>query len=164
MESLSDQPDSALDKEAASYVMRTNVTFQHPAEFVPVSENDGILSAGAADWFVSLLRRVDGLLIRGCLCQEDWGVVVFAERAGKRFWVGLSFWPDGESAWLAHFHHHDFAWLQRWSRAGRHELACLIGDFHAVLASEPVIHNIAWYYERDLMRADAPSSATPVAA
>ena len=68
--------------------MRNNVTFHYPANFVPVSDDDGILSVTAADWFVSLLRRVNDLSVRSDLCQEDWGVVVFAERAGKRFWIG----------------------------------------------------------------------------
>lgn len=76
--------------------MRNNVTFRHPAEFIPVSEDDGILATAGADWFVSLLQRIDGLSVQSELCQEDWGVVVFAERAGKRFWVGLSLWPEHE--------------------------------------------------------------------
>ena len=109
--------------------MRKNVTFRHPAEFVPVSGGDGILATAGAGWFVPLLRRIDGLSVQGELCQEDWGVVVFAERSGKRFWIGLSFWPDGEQAWLAHFHHHSFAWLQRRSAAGKRELERLVSDF-----------------------------------
>src|SRR5687768_8224690 len=116
--------------------MRNNVTFRYPAEFVTVSEDDGILSVAGADWFVSLLRRIAGLSVRSELCQEDWGVVVFAERGGKRFWIGLSFWPEDEPAWLAHFHHHSFAWLQRWSAAGKRELERLVSDFQSVLASE----------------------------
>jgi hypothetical protein len=89
--------------------MRNSVTFRYPAEFIAVSEDDCILATSGADWFVSLLRRVEGLSVQSQWCQEDWGVVVFAERGGKRFWIGLSFWPDGEQAWLAHFHHHSFA-------------------------------------------------------
>jgi hypothetical protein len=98
------------------------------------------------------------------LCQEDWGVVVFAERAGKRFWIGLSLWPEDEPAWLAHFHHRSFAWLQRWSAAGKSELERLASDFHTVLASEPTVRDIAWYHESDMRRAHAPSSTTPNAA
>lgn len=144
--------------------MRNNVTFRYPAQFIPVSADDGILSVKAADWFVSLLRRVDGLSVKTDLCQEDWGVVVFAERIGKRFWIGLSFWPDDESAWLAHFHHHSFAWLQRWSAAGKRELDRLVSDFHAVLAQDPLVRDIAWFHEADMRRRDAQSSATPNAA
>ena len=144
--------------------MRNNVTFCYRAEFVPVSDDDGILSVTAADWFVSLLRQVNDLSVRSDLCQEDWGVVVFAERAGKRFWIGLSFWPDDESTWLAHFHHHSFAWLQRWSAAGKQELDRVISDFHAVLAQDPAIRDIAWYREKDMRGADALSSTTPDAA
>jgi hypothetical protein len=142
--------------------MRKNVTFRHPAEFVPVSEDNGILATTGAGWFVSLLRRIDGLSVQSELCQDDWGVVVFAERSGKRFWIGLSFWPDGEQAWLAHFHHHSFAWLQRRSAAGKRELERLVSDFHSVLASEPTVGDIAWYHESDMRRAaDAQSSAMP---
>lgn len=129
-----------------------------------MSEDDGILATRGADWFVSLLRRIDGLSVQSELCQEDWGVVVFAERAGKRFWIGLSLWPEDEQAWLAHFHHHSFAWLQRWSAAGKRELERLVGDFHSVLASESAVRDIAWYHESDMRKADAQSSATPNAA
>lgn len=141
--------------------MRNNVTFRFPAEFVPVSDEDGILSTAGADWFVSLLRRVAGLSVQSELFQEDWGVVIFAERDGNRFWIGLSLWPEDEPAWLAHFHHHSFAWLQRWSAAGKRELERLVSDFHSVLASEPAVRDIAWYRERDMSRADVQSSPTP---
>jgi hypothetical protein len=141
--------------------MRNNVSFRHPAKFVPLSDEEGILSVGGADWFVALLRRVDSLSVERELCQEDWGVVVFTERAGKRFWIGLSLWPEGEQAWLAHFHHGSLVWLQRWSTAGKRELERLISDFHSVLAREPAVRDIAWYHESDMRRAHAPSSATP---
>ncbi len=141
--------------------MRNNVTFRHPAEFIAVSEDDGVLAASGAEWFVSLLRRIDGLSVQSDLCQEDWGVVIFAERGGKRFWIGLSFWREDEQLWLAHFHHHSFAWLQRWTPTGKRELERLVSDFHSVLASEPAIRNIRWYHESDIRRADAKSSATP---
>lgn len=138
--------------------MRNNVTFRHPAEFIPLSEDDAILATSGAEWFVSLLRRIDGLSVQSELCQEDWGVVVFAERSRKRFWIGLSFWPDGEQAWLAHFHHHSLAWLQRWTVAGKRELELLVSDFHSVLASDPIVHEVEWYHETDLRKADAQSS------
>jgi hypothetical protein len=141
--------------------MRNNVTFRYPAEFIPLSENDGILATRGADWFVSLLRRIDGLSVGDELCQEDWGVVVIAERGGKRFWIGLSFWPEGEQAWLAHFHHRSFAWLQRWSTSGNRGLDRLISDFHSMIESEPLVRDIAWYHEREMTKANAESSATP---
>ena len=141
--------------------MHNSVTFQHPAEFVSALEDNGILATGAAGWFVALLGRVDGLLVQSELCQEDWGVVVFAERASKRFWIGLSGGPRDEPGWLAHFHHHSFAWLQRWSTAGRHELRRLVDDFHVVLVGEQAVRNVAWYDESDLNKADAPCSVTP---
>ncbi|EDY18573.1 hypothetical protein CfE428DRAFT_3958 [Chthoniobacter flavus Ellin428] len=148
--------------------MRTNVTFCYPAEFVRVSDEDGILSVAGAGWFVSLLERVSGASIESELCQEDWGVVAFAERAGKRFWIGLSGWGprEDDSAWLAHFHHHSFAWLQRWTTAGQRELERLTIDFHSVLASEPRVTDIAWYPEGEMKKAhphgfSAPNAASP---
>jgi hypothetical protein len=141
--------------------MRNNVTFQYPAEFVPVPEDDGILSVAGTEWFIQLLQRIDHLSVEKELCQEDWGVVAFAQRNGKRFWVGVSFWPEGEHAWIAHFHHHSFALLQRWSAAGKREFERLVNDFHSVLATDPKVHNIAWYRESDMKGAHAPSSATP---
>src|SRR6516162_6681702 len=101
--------------------MRTNVTFRHPAEFVPLSVEDGILAVSGAQWFAALLRRIRGLEIDEDLCQEDWGVVFFARRNQKKFWIGLSAW-DSEGAWLAHFHHGSFARLQRFSSSGKKEL------------------------------------------
>lgn len=145
----------------SSHAMRNNVTFRYPAEFIPESEDDGVLAAASADWFVSLLRRIDGLSVQDELIQEDWGVVVLAERVGKRFWIGLSLWPEGETAWLAHFHHHSSAWLQRWSAAGKREFGRLVSDFHSVLATESAVCDIVWYHESDMRSVDAQSSTTP---
>ena len=142
--------------------MRTNVTFHHPSEFVPVSGEDGILSVAGAQWFVTVLRRVPALEIEEQLCQEDWGVVIFARRAQKKFWIGLSLWPDGEHAWLAHFHHGSFAWLQRFSSSGQSELQGLVMDVHRVLTSEPAVSEVVWYDERQMRKAEPDGFATPV--
>src|SRR5262249_12351962 len=112
--------------------MRTNVTFRYPAEFVPLSDQDGILAVSGAQWFAALLARVPGLAIDNELCQEDWGVVVFARRNQKKFWIGLSFWDVG-GEWLAHFHHGSFPWLQWFSSSGNDELKRLLADVHAML-------------------------------
>jgi hypothetical protein len=141
--------------------MRTNVTFRHPAAFVPISEEDGTLSVGGAGWFVSLLQRVNGLQVEGELCQEDWGVVVFARRGQKRFWIGLSVWPDGERAWLAHVHHGSFAWLQRLSPSGKRALQRLVSDVHGVLKSDPAVSEIAWYDENEMRTANPKGFPTP---
>ena len=141
--------------------MRTNVTFRHPAEFVPISAEDEILSADGVDWFVSLLRQIPGLQIEPDLCQEDWGVVIFAQRDGKRFWVGLSLWPDDEQMWLAHFHHHSFAWLQRLSASGTGELQRLILNAHAVLSTDPSVSLVSWHHEQDMTKANTNGSTTP---
>lgn len=141
--------------------MRTNVTFHHPAEFEPLSDEDGILAVGGAQWFVALLLRVPGLHIDGELCQEDWGVVVFARRNGKRFWVGLSAW-DVKHTWLAHFHHGPFAWLQRLSPSGKSELRSLVSDVHAVLADEPAVSNVVWYEEGEMRKPQPAGFRTPV--
>ena len=144
--------------------MRTNVTFRHPAEFVPVSEDDGILAATASGWFVELLQRIEGLEIGSPLIQEDWGVVVIAERDNCRFWIGVSLWPEGESAWLAHVHHRTFAWLQRLSSHGRKELLRFAIDLHAVLESDQAVRDVSWYRQADMARANPPGASTPTAA
>jgi hypothetical protein len=119
----------------------TYVTFRHPAEFVDAGE--GILAVSGAQWFAALLLRVPGLEIEDDLCQEDWGVVVFARRNRKKFWIDLSFWDEG--CWLAHFHYRSFAWLQRLSSSGKNELKRLLADVHEVLVSEAAISDIAWW-------------------
>jgi len=142
--------------------MRTHVMFRHPADFVPVSDEDGILSVTGADWFVSLLRQVPDLVFRDDLCQEDWGIVAFAERAERTFWIGLS--AEEEGTWVAHFHHGSWAWLQRFSPAGDRELRRLTQDFHHVLANEAAVSEIIWYRQDDMMRQRQSGSATPDAA
>jgi hypothetical protein len=140
--------------------MRNNVTFRHPAEFVGDEGGDGgILVVAGAAWFADLLSRVPGLQIEPELCQEDWGVVAFAERNQKRFWIGLSFYDEG--VWIAHFHHASFAWLQRLSMSGNEELRKLITDFHHVLANERAVSEITWYEERETWVANAQGSPTP---
>jgi hypothetical protein len=141
--------------------MRTNVTFRHPAEFIGDEEDlGGILAVRGATWFAELLRRVPGLQVDDDLCQEDWGVVVFARRNSKSFWIGLSFWDDG--AWLAHFHHGSFAWLQRLMSSGRNELARLLTDAHRVLAEEPAISEIAWHEESEMSEPQPAGFPAPV--
>jgi hypothetical protein len=120
------------------------VTFRHAAEFVPHSYEDGILAVSGAQWFAALLRRVPGLEIDGNLCQKDSGVVLFARRNRKKFWIGLSAW-DAEGSWLAHFHHGSFAWLQRLSSFGKNELKCLLVEVHKVLTSEAAISDTCWH-------------------
>ena len=142
--------------------MRTNVIFRHPAQFVPLSPDDGILSVDGIGWFVSLLRQIPGLQIEPGLCQEDWGVVAFAQRNGKRFWVGLSSWPDEEQMWLVHFHHHSFAWLQRWTTSGKNELQQLVLAAHEALSGDPAVSRLAWYLERDMTKANAQGSTNPI--
>ena len=42
-------------------MIRNNVTFCHPAEFVEAPDGDGILGVRGAHWFATLLRRVADL-------------------------------------------------------------------------------------------------------
>lgn len=133
--------------------MRTNVTFRHPAAFVPVSEQDGVLAVNGAQWFVTLLRRIPDLEIDEALCQEDWGVVLFARRNKKKFWIGLSAW-DVDGLWLAHFHHGSFAWLQRFSLSGKNELNRLLVDVHEVLAGDTATSQVTWHEEREMSNRD----------
>ena len=141
--------------------MRTHVTFRHPAPLVLVSEDDGILSIDGADWFVSLLKRIDSLAIKTGLIQEDWGVVAQVARSGKTFWIGLSFWPEGDQAWLAHLHHGSFNLLQRLLPAGDRELRRLLSDLHLVLAAEPSVSEAMWYREDALVRWPLDGAETP---
>lgn len=115
----------------------------------------------AHQWFAALLRRVPGLELDEDLCQEDWGVVLFARRNQRRFWIGLSAW-DSEGAWLAHFHHGSFAWMQWFSSTGKIELKRLLVDVHDVLASEAAISQIAWYEESEMKKAEPVGFVTPV--
>ncbi len=120
-----------------------------------------MLATRGADWFVDLLRKVPGLEVNDDLCQEDWGVVVFAGRNRKSFWIGLSAWED-DGSWLAHFHHGSFAWLQRFSPSGKSELAHLLADVHTILKSDPAVSAIRWHDEK-AMRGPAPAAfATPL--
>jgi hypothetical protein len=141
--------------------MRNHVTFRCPEPFVPFSDEDGILSAKGVEWFATLLRRIPSLEIDPKFCQEDWGVVFFVTRNRKRFWIGLSMWPEGDGAWLAHTHHHSFAWLQRFTASGKDELRRLITDMHCQLSSYPRITKIAWYREGDMKTAAAVSTQRP---
>jgi hypothetical protein len=128
----------------AAVRIRTNVSFRYPAEFVAISDVDGVLAISGAQWFVDVLRRIPRLEVNDNLCQEDWGVVAFIRRNSKKFWIGLSLWPEGEHAWLAHFHHGPFAWWQRLSPSGQHELRQLVADAHDVLASDPAVYDVVW--------------------
>ena len=139
--------------------MRNHVTFVHPARVVTVSEDDGVLSTAGAGWFVELLRRIPDLVIEPELCQEDWGVVVFASRDGSRFWIGLNQWFDADHEWLAHVNHRGF--LQRFSAARKEAMTGVIRDFHAVLTAEPRVSSIKWYRGGSLDRAKADPAPTP---
>lgn len=141
--------------------MKTNVSFVCAEEFVPVSEEDGILSAKGAGWFVARLKAITGIEIADELCQEDWGVVVFAKKNGKRFWIGLSQLPDGEHCWLAHVHHAPWTLLQRISSSGRAALDDVVRDLDGVLKRDPKVSHVRWIHEEDLQKARDTWSDSP---
>ncbi len=141
--------------------MHTNVIFRYSAPFVTVTEEGGILSASGVDWFVRMLERLPEIAVDREPCQEDWGVVIFTRRRGRKFWVGLGAWPDRDQEWLAHFHHGSFAWLQRLSHSGKRELRQLIYDTHAMLVGDPAVAVIGWYSEVEILKADAVGSPAP---
>jgi hypothetical protein len=141
--------------------LRTHVSFRHPAEFVPISDEDGILSTTGADWFVKLLERIPGLEIDRDLCQEDWGVVVFAERDGMKFWIGIGGPYNEEGQWLILLNHGSFAWLQRFRKSGREALQQLAIDFHQVLTGDPAVSKIQWYEPRETQKAEPVGHTTP---
>lgn len=142
--------------------MRTNVTFIHPAEFRGCEPYDGgVLAVQGADWFAQLLRRTPGVQLEDEPCQEDWGVVFFVHRHSSKFWIGLSAW-DTDGAWNAHFHHGSFTLLQRFSSQGKESLRQLLVDFHAVLAGESAVSDIAWYAEREMSKPAPNGFSVPV--
>ena len=153
--------DACATERGRLAFMRTFVTFHHPAPFVAVSEEDGVLAVAGADWFVSLLKRIDGLAVQEELIQEDWGVVLRAERSGQKFWIGLSMGPDTDVAWLAHVHHGSFAWFQWFSAAGKRALRQLVSDLHQVLTVEPSVSNVTWFRERDMAKVQPLGASTP---
>jgi hypothetical protein len=132
--------------------MRDHVRFHADKEFVGTEENGeaGVLSVDGAGWFLELLAVVQGLAVEPRLCQEDWGVVIFAERDGKRFWIGLTWWPEGEGEWLVHVHHDSFALRQRLSRTGKEALVRLIADLDNALRWAPGVSGVVLSEERDL--------------
>ena len=137
--------------------MRKSVIFKFPAELIPVSEEDGILSTTGALWFRDLLNKVPHLEVDNDLLQEDWGVAILARRNNKRFWIGLNFWD--ENTWLAHFHHRTFALLQRLT--GTSELNNLVFAFHDILKAEAQVSGIEWYEQKNLAIPGSQSSPTP---
>jgi hypothetical protein len=146
--------------------MRDNVTFVHPAPFIGLTSDgdDGILAVAGAHWFAELLRRIPGLDVQAELCQEDWGVVVFASRGPARFWIGLSVWPDLPQGWLAHLHVGPFSILEHLrgvAKAGRAALPALAGDLHRVLSTDAAVSGITWYREKEMGHADPPGAPTP---
>ena len=142
-------------------MIRNNVTFRCPEAFVPFSDEEGILSIKGANWFATILRRISSLEVNSDFCQEDWGVVFFVTRNGKKFWIGLCSWPEGDSAWLAHVHHGSFAWLQRLSPSGKREIDQLIADIHDQLSRTQMITDITWYPENDMGNAYPHGNPNP---
>ena len=61
--------------------MRTNVTFSSAEEFVPLADNDCILSIKNAAWFVAKLRNMPALQLGDELCQRGLGCGDFREKA-----------------------------------------------------------------------------------
>lgn len=150
----------SINADVGSQEMRTNVTFRHPAKFVGDEGGGGVLAFSGAQWFAAILGGVPGLELDEDFCQEDWGVVFFARRYQKKFWIGLSFWDEG--VWVAHFHHGSFAWLQSFSHAGKNQLKRLLADVHEVLVNEPAITEIAWHEDSEMRRPRPAGFPTPV--
>jgi hypothetical protein len=73
----------------------------------------------------------------------------------------LSQWPDAPDAWLVHFHHGSFAWMQWFGSSGRLALAELVCAFHEVLTGDKDVANVTWYHERDMRTADPSGAARP---
>jgi len=140
--------------------MLTYVTFYNPVPFVDSPSAEGILGVDGARWFAAILRSVPGLQIDEDLCQEDWGVVIFAQRHGKKFWIGLSSW-SADNAWIAHIHHGHFAWLQRLTTSGHSEMLRLVQDIHTALAGDPATSSITWHEYSETLRRDPRGFSHP---
>ncbi|QDV75686.1 hypothetical protein [Botrimarina mediterranea] len=142
--------------------MRTNVCFRYPAPFVPVPDNELLLSTDGAIWFVDLLRKVPNLQINEELCQEDWGVVVFVNRNSARYWVGIGRLQDqNEGDWLAFFNPSPLSWLPWRRRHCRRELGNLIEAMHDVLQEDASVSQIVWYEEKEMRTPNPKGFATP---
>jgi hypothetical protein len=139
--------------------LRTNVSFQHPARFVSLTDDDRILAVDGAQWFIALLRHISSLEIDPDLCQEDWGVVVRVQRNRAKFWIGLSAW-ESDGSWLAHFHHGSF--VQRFSPSGTRELKHLLAGVHQTLANDGAVSEIAWYEEAQMNSPEPKSFPVPL--
>jgi hypothetical protein len=126
--------------------MRNTVTFKFPAPIVAAPDYEGILGVEGATWFFDLLRSIPGLDVEAELVQEDWGVVVFAQRGGRSFWIGLSAMEEHE--WVAHVHHGSFAWLQRFSSAGKAGLREVASELDRALRGAGA-SSIQWFREDD---------------
>lgn len=139
--------------------MRTYVSFGYPVEFVADVNGDDVLAVDGADWFVDILRRIPELELDGDLCQEDWGVVARLRRHDKSFWIGLSYWDEGQ--WLAHVHHGSFAWFQSFSSSGKGELKQLVDGLQQALKQDLQVSKIAWYHESEMRKVAPTEFATP---
>ncbi len=139
-------------------MVRTHVTFRHPAEFV--QGPDGILGVDGAHWFLEVLLGVPELLIDD-LVQEDWGVVFRVRREGKKFWIGLGA-RDAENGWVAHLHRAGFAWLQWLSAKGNRAFRRLLNDLHAALLNDPAVSEVLWYEAAELDKPRPTGFATPL--
>jgi len=140
--------------------MRNNVTFRYPAEFIGTEEDGaGVMAVEGASCLLQLLSGIRQIVVDPDPCQEDWGVVVFAERDRKPFWIGLSLYDEG--VWIAHFHGDSLAWLRWRSAPSNEELMELIADFHDVLCNEPAVSHVAWYTEQEMMRPNPQGFTTP---
>jgi len=132
--------------------LRTQVIFEYPARFVGTeADNAGVLSVKGVRWFVFFLKSIPDLEVNSKLCQEDWGVVIFAKRHGRDFDVGLN-WMD-EGKWLAHIHYGGiFGWVRRYSPSHKRELLCLVMDLHSVLSLYQSVKGIAWYSDKEAFK------------
>lgn len=137
--------------------MRNTVQFSFAASFVGAGA-DGIVGVAGAGWFVELLERIPGLEIDPELVQEDWGVVVLARRAGRRFWIGLGA-TDGHE-WIAHVHHAPFAWVQRLASAGNAARRALVDELDRALRDGNA-SSVRWFDERDLALMSPAAAPSP---
>jgi len=130
--------------------MRTIVRFEYPAPFVGTEEdNGGVLSVKGAGWFAVLLGSIPELVVDPDLCQEDWGVVVFAMRGKMRFdfffWDGLA--EEPRRSWVAELRHGGF--FDRFMAKKREGLDRLVGELDRALKHDPSVSRVEWFDDSD---------------
>ncbi len=121
--------------------------------------SESCLAESAAGWFVELLQKVPNLKVDTKLCQEDWGVLIFIERNGLKFFASLGIQEDDDSDgyqyhWLAFFTLPDKSLFSFFGRGPKPDdqkrvLRTIVGDVAEVFSKEPQISDMLWFTDKE---------------